>query len=152
VVAAVAEPVVRTIAIDAAPETVFEFFVDADKLDRWLTVGATLDPRPGGVCIQEHRGSDRGRGPFHMHGTFLEVDPPRRVVFTWGFTDPEIAVPPGSTVVEVTLEPMGSGSATRVTLVHRYLPVAEVENHATGWTEMLERLARAVEATEEDDQ
>lgn len=145
--AAVADPVIRTIDIEATPETVFAFFVEPDKLNRWLTVGATLDPRPGGVCIQEHEADDRECGPYHMHGTFLEVDPPRRVVFTWGFTDPDIPVPPGSTVVEVTLEPAGAG--TRVTLVHRDLPFDQVDDHAGGWTEMLERLARAVDTTEE---
>jgi uncharacterized protein YndB with AHSA1/START domain len=142
----IADPVVRTIDIDATPETVFEFFVDADKLNRWLTVGATLDPRPGGVCIQEHRGDDGQAGPFHMHGTFLDVDPHRRVVFTWGFTDTEIALPAGSTIVEVTFEPLGSGATTRVTLVHRDLPEDQVDEHATGWTEMLGRLAQAVDA------
>ena len=141
----VAEPVVRTVDIEAAPETVFAFFVDADKLNRWLTVDATLDPRAGGVCTQQHAGADPERGPFAMQGRFVEVDPPHRVVFTWGFTDPEIGVPPGSTVVEVTLTPVGTG--TRVTLVHRDLPAAAVDDHAAGWTEMLGRLARAVEET-----
>jgi uncharacterized protein YndB with AHSA1/START domain len=139
----VADPVTRTIDMKATPETVFEFFVDPAKVTRWLAAEATLDPRPGGVCVQRHEGGDRGRGPFFMHGTFVEVDAPRRVVFTWGFTDPEVGVPPGSTTVEVTLEPVGS--ATRVRLVHRDLPAGEVESHASGWTEMLERLAHAVE-------
>jgi uncharacterized protein YndB with AHSA1/START domain len=136
-----AEPIVREIDIDAPPETVFAFFVDAGKLTRWLAIEATLDPRPGGACVQVHQGDRRG-GPVRMHGQFLEVDPPTRVVFSWGFTDPRIGVPPGSTTVEVTLQPAGSG--TRVRLVHRDLPAAEVQNHARGWTEMLQRLARAV--------
>ena len=141
--AEVADPIVRTVDIEAAPEAVFAYFVDAARLDRWLTVGATLDPRAGGVCVQHHAAADPERGPFAMQGTFLEVDPPRRVVFTWGFTDPEVGVPPGSTVVEVTLTPAGAG--TRVTLVHRDLPAAAADEHAAGWTEMLGRLVRAVE-------
>lgn len=140
----VAEPIVRTIDIEASPGTVFEFFVDPDKLQRWLADDATLDPRPGGQCIQEHDAAGNDGGPFHMRGTFVEVDPPHRVVFTWGFTNPDVGVPPGSTVVDVTLEPLGSGSSTRLTLVHRDLPVDEVESHAGGWTAMLDRLARAV--------
>ena len=141
--------VVREVHIDAAPETVFAFFVDADKLTRWLAVAATLDPCPGGACVQVHEGGDgRGGGQFHMRGAFLEVDPPTRVVFSWGFTEPDVGVPPGSSVVEVTLHPVGSG--TRVELVHRRLPAAEVENHAAGWTEMLARLARAVDARTPD--
>lgn len=137
------EPIVREIVIAASPETVFEFFVDADKLTRWLATESTLDPRPGGACIQLHEGDDRhGRGPFHMHGEFLEVDPPTHVVFSWGFIEPEIGIAPGSSIVEVTLQRMPSG--TRVQLVHRDLPAAEAESHSDGWGAMLDRLARAV--------
>lgn len=56
------EPGVREIHIHASPETVFEFFVDADKLTRWLATAATLGPRLGGACIPGARG--RRRGPW----------------------------------------------------------------------------------------
>lgn len=137
-----ADPVVREIYIDAPPATVFEFFVDADKLCRWLALDATLDPRPGGVCLQVHDGAARGGGRCEMQGSFLAVEPPSRVVFTWGFTDAAIQIPPGSSVVEVTLEAVGSG--TNVRLAHRGLPAYEVLEHDRGWTMMLDRLARAV--------
>jgi uncharacterized protein YndB with AHSA1/START domain len=94
---AVAEPIEREIHIDAASETVFEFFTDATKLTGWLAAEATLDPRPGGVCHQEHPAADGSGGIYHMRGEFVEVTPPERVVFTWGFTNPDAAVPPGST-------------------------------------------------------
>ena len=136
------EPLVREIDIDAGPETVFEFFVDSEKLTRWLAVAATLDPRPGGACIQVHVGDHRRPGRWEMRGEFLEIDAPTRVVFSWGFTDPEIGVPPGSSIVEVTL--LRAGSGTRVRLVHRSLPATEVEDHARGWADMLDRLALAV--------
>ena len=137
-----AEPLVSEIYVEAPPATVLEFFVDAEKLCRWLAIDATLDPRPGGACVQVHDGADRGGGTCDMQGTFLEVDPPTRVVFTWGFSDPVVRVPPGSSVVEVTLEPAGAG--TNVRLVHRGLPDEEVAEHDRGWTKMLARLARAV--------
>jgi uncharacterized protein YndB with AHSA1/START domain len=136
-----AETVVREIYIDAEPAIVFEFFVDADKLCRWLALEATLDPRPGGVCTQVHDGVDRGGGRCEMEGTFVAVEPPTRVAFTWGFADPAVHVKPGGSVVEVTLEPSGAG--TRVVLVHRGLPADEVGNHDHGWTTMLTRLAQA---------
>lgn len=139
------EPIVREIDIDASPETVFEFFVDADKLTRWLAVEAELDPRPGGACIQVHEGDEHRPGPFHMRGEFIEVEPPARVVFSWGFTEPEIGIRPGASTVEVTLRPMGQG--TRVRLVHHGLPATELESHSQGWTTMLDRLARAVLAS-----
>ena len=39
----------REIRIEAEPETVFAFFTDPEKMVRWMGIGATLDPRPGGV-------------------------------------------------------------------------------------------------------
>src|SRR3954467_3345548 len=38
----------RTLSIDAAPETVWEFLVDPEKLKRWKGIAADLDARPGG--------------------------------------------------------------------------------------------------------
>jgi uncharacterized protein YndB with AHSA1/START domain len=144
-VAEVGEPIVREIHIRATPETVFEFFTDPGKVTRWLATEATLDPRPGGTCHQEHAREDGSGGSYHMRGEFLEVSPPERVVFTWGFTDPDVGVPPGSSVVGVTLTPDDGG--TQLRLEHRDLPVATIESHSDGWTGMLERLATAVTTT-----
>ena len=55
------EPIVHERQIDARPETVFAFFTDPEKLTRWLASEATLDPRPGGVCLQTHIGRDGER-------------------------------------------------------------------------------------------
>ena len=144
----VGEPIVREIHIGATPETVFEFFTDPRKLTRWLATEATLDPRPGGICHQDHAREDGSGGSYHMRGEFLEVSPSERVVFTWGFTDPDVGVPPGSSIVDVTLTPDAGG--TRLRLEHRDLPVAAIESHAGGWTGMLERLATAVVTTPEE--
>jgi uncharacterized protein YndB with AHSA1/START domain len=116
------EVIVREIDIEASPETVFEFFVDPEKLTRWLAVEATLDPRPGGVCHQVHE-PEPGLF-FHLQGEFVEVDPPKRVVFTWGFTEPAVGVPPGASTVEVTLSPVEAG--TRVLLVNRGLATSAI--------------------------
>jgi uncharacterized protein YndB with AHSA1/START domain len=135
-----ADPIVKETFIDASPETVFAFFTEPDLITRWLAEEATLDPRPGGVCHQLHRGED-GK-PYRMRGEFVEVAPPSRVVFTWGFEESTIGVFPGTSTVEVTLRPEGDG--TRLQLVHRDLPDGAVGDHAAGWEEMLRRLAGAV--------
>jgi uncharacterized protein YndB with AHSA1/START domain len=137
------EPIVHERGIDASPATVFAFFTDPEKLTRWLAVEATIDPRPGGVCSQTHVGSD---GERHvMVGEFVEVSPPERVVFTWGFKHESVHVPPGSSTVEVTLEPRDGG--TWLTLVHRGLPQSERADHDAGWGEMIGRLVAAVAAS-----
>jgi uncharacterized protein YndB with AHSA1/START domain len=133
------EPVVKEVRIGASPETVFSFFTDPEKLSRWLCDSATVDPRPGGVNRQRHPGDgDNPDGPYHMRGAFVDVSPPHRVVFTWGYENPEVGVPPGSSTVEVTLEPDGQGTLLR--LVHRDLPGARRSQHAGGWGKMLARL------------
>jgi uncharacterized protein YndB with AHSA1/START domain len=135
------EPIVHERQIAASPETVFAFFTDPEKLTRWLAVEATLDPRPGGVCHQTHEGPNGEH--FLMRGEFVEVSPPTRVVFTWGFEGDAVAVEPGASTVEVTLEPRDGG--TWLTLVHRDLPASERANHDGGWAMMLGRLTDAVD-------
>ena len=122
----------RTLSIAASPETVWEFFVDPDKLRRWKGIEAELEPRPGGVYRCEVI-------PGHTAlGEFVELDPPRRLVFTWGW-DGQEAVPPGTSTIEVELTPEGEGTSVR--FVHKDLPNAEqVASHAHGWDHYLDRL------------
>jgi uncharacterized protein YndB with AHSA1/START domain len=74
---------------------------------------------------------------------FLETDPPKRVVFTWGWSH-DNAVAPGSTRVVVTLTEHDGG--TLVVLRHHDLPDDEQrEHHGGGRRLYLDRLAlRAV--------
>jgi uncharacterized protein YndB with AHSA1/START domain len=131
--------VTREITIAASPEMVWEFLVDPDKATRWMGQTAFLDPRPGGVyrvgVIPGHTAS----------GEFVELDPPRRLVHTWGWEPGEDGpnrVPPGSTTVEIELEPTGAGTVLRFT--HRDLPDADARaSHAHGWDHYLERLVVA---------
>ena len=126
------EPLIREIFIDARPEDVFPYLVEADKYLTWMGVSAELDPRPGGIFQVDPNGRDV------ILGQFLEVDPPRRVVFTWGWKDPAHPVPAGSTRVEIELRPQGSGTLLRLT--HTGLAGPVRERHAGGWTHYLGRL------------
>jgi uncharacterized protein YndB with AHSA1/START domain len=128
----------REIAIAARPEIVWELLVDPEKAGTWWGRPA-FEPRPGGPM----RMSVTPRSV--AAGEFVEVDPPRRLVFTWGWEsgggDPGL-VPPGSSTVEIDLVPDGSGTLLR--LVHRNLPTEESAGaHGVGWTHYLGRLAIA---------
>jgi len=133
-------PVVRELEIAARPETVWGFLVDADKAARWWGVTVEIDPRVGGllrVLVTS------GRTAL---GELLEVDPPRRLVYTWGWEptgDPVVdQVPPGSSTVELDLVPSAGGTLLR--MVHSGLPTVEQEEaHAMGWLHYLGRLAVA---------
>ena len=125
----------RTLTIDASPETVWEFFVDPDKLMRWKGINADLDPQPGGIYHCEVISGHTARGEF------VELDKPNRLVFTWGW-DGSADLPPGSSTVEVELTPDGDG--TNLRFIHRDLPSAEsVASHAHGWDHYLPRLQLA---------
>jgi uncharacterized protein YndB with AHSA1/START domain len=86
--------IVREVRIDAPPDAVFPFFTEPDKMIVWKAVEATLDPRPGGIFRINVTGHDIARGEY------VEIDPPRRVVFTFGWETESSPEPPGSTTVE----------------------------------------------------
>ncbi len=125
--------VVRELVIDASPETVWEFFVDPEKATRWMGMRATFDARPGGEFRVEVI-------PGHTAaGEFVELDPPHRLVYTFGWEDGVSVIPPGGSTIEIELTPSGAGTALRFT--HRDLPSeAAAESHGTGWDHYLGRL------------
>ena len=120
--------------IAAPPETVFQFFTDPERYKLWHGVEAELDPRPGGVfrVLMTTKTRQTARG------VYVEIDPPRRVVFTWGFEGID-ALPPGTSTVEVTLE--GDGEQTVLRLRHSGLPTPDLcAFHSWGWGFTLDRL------------
>ena len=102
---------VREIVIDATPETIWPFLTESEKHADWIGSPAELDPRPGGV----YRAS-MGGGAHPAAGTFVEVVPLEKVVFTFGWDEKDHPIPPGSTTLEISLHP--EGDKTRVRLVH----------------------------------
>jgi len=124
------------VRIDAAPETVFEFFTDPDKMVQWMGRSHDLEARPGGVFRCDINGRDVASG------SYVEVDPPRRVVFTWGWESETASTPPGTSTVEVSLEE--DGDSTVVRLRHSDLPTDESRaSHRHGWEHYAERLTQA---------
>ncbi len=132
----------HAILIQARRETVFPYFTDADKLSRWKGVRATLDARPGGIYRVEIDANNIVRG------TYLEVTPYERIVFTWGWEGENSPLPPGASVVEVTFSEEGGG--TRVRLRHKGLPPPLRAVHADGWEHFLPRLAAEAEGRSQE--
>jgi uncharacterized protein YndB with AHSA1/START domain len=128
--------VAREVRIRARPETVFEFFTDPEEMTRWKGIGAELDSRPGGSYRIQVSPRDVAAGGY------IEIDPPHRIVMTWGWEGDE-NVPPGSSTVEVTFSEDGNETVVRVE--HRDLPAGAGEVHAEGWEHFLPRLATAAE-------
>jgi uncharacterized protein YndB with AHSA1/START domain len=120
--------------IDAPRETVFSYFTDPTRMARWMGIEHRLDPVPGG----EFRVDVTGRNVAAGH--FVEVEPPARLVFTWGWEESE-EMPPGSSTVEVRLT--AEGNKTILDFEHRDLSPVQGERHAEGWHHFLPRLGVA---------
>jgi len=124
------------VRILAPPEAVFPYLVDPELIVRWMGEWAELDPTPGGKLALDVTG-------IPLRGEFLVVEPPNRVVFTWGVAGSD-GFRPGSTTVEIRLRPDGpDAAATVVELSHRDLPDDELVQHSIGWGHFLARLAAA---------
>ena len=109
-----------SVHIAAESETVFAYFTDPARYVQWMGTIAWLKPAPAG----EYRVFMRDG--VETAGEFIEVDPPHRLVFTWGWTH-DLEVAPGSTRVEVTFTPERGG--TRVVLRHHDLPTQAQRTH-----------------------
>jgi uncharacterized protein YndB with AHSA1/START domain len=124
----------KEIFIRATPERVFRALTEKADLEAWFVKEAMIDLRVGGALRLFW-------DPESVEGTFLEIDPPRRVVFTWD-ERPAIA---GITTSAFTLTAEGDG--TRLHLVHSGFGTGEAwdrlfENITGGWNEELENLRR----------
>lgn len=129
----------RTIA--APRETLFNAWLDPEMLRRFMLPGegvtvpvAKTDPVEGGrfeIVMQA------GDNPIPHAGTYREISPHDRIVFTW-------ESPYSTDDSEVTLEFAPDGDGTKVTLTHVRFPSAESrDNHEAGWTRILASLADA---------
>jgi len=118
------------IEINAEPAVVFEYLVRPEAMTAWMGQRAVLEPQPGGVFAVDIAGSP-------IRGQYLEVDPPRRVVVSWGVAGSD-DLPPGASMVAFTLTPTAQG--TRVDVVHSGLTDADLAGHVDGWSHFLPRL------------
>jgi uncharacterized protein YndB with AHSA1/START domain len=127
----------------AAPrDRVFRAWTDAREFAQWFhptadykTVITRLDLRVGGKYSLEMHHKE---GNIHrLTGTYEEIKPPEKLVFTWCWQQEEVA--PGESLVTVTFKDLGG--STEVNLTHRNLLTAESrEKHNHGWIGCLGQL------------
>ena len=135
------EPVVITRQIKSPIEKVFAAWTDPAQLSQWFAPEsgtiqeADIDLRPGGAFkIAFVAESDR----FCAFGTYLRIDSPRLLEFTWKWE--ESSIERGESVVTIELVP--TGNVTELTLTHAKLESAtSCEAHLKGWDSVLGRLA-----------
>jgi len=94
----------------------------------------TLDPVVGGRLRIDI--SDEGL-EFFVSGTYLELDPPHRLSFTWRSSAWE--EPTAQSIVTVTLRPHDD-SSTLMTISHVLLPGPVRDDYQRGWTAIAAQL------------
>ena len=125
----------RSILIGAPRATVFSFFTDSSRWATWWGAGSTIDPVVGGqVYIRHPNGIEAG-------GTVLEIEAPRRIVFSYGFAS-GVPMPLGASRVTISCE--SEAGATRVTLHHALATEAARDEHIQGWRYQLSLFANVV--------
>ena len=123
-----------TRVVDAPADRVFAAFTEPAALAAWFWPAAfdttvTTDPQPGGRFRIASQPNDMA-----ITGVYREVDPPRRLVFTWRW-DGETA----ETVVAIDFT--ARGEKTEIALRHDgFADDQERDNHAIGWNDCLDRL------------
>ena len=114
----------RTVTIRAPRETVFQFLTDTPRWAAWWGAGSTIDARPGGHMYIRHPDGTE------VSGDVLEIDPPNRIVFSFGFVK-GTPIPVGGSKVTIRLDANRAG--TLLSLTHEFGDEAARNEHVQGW-------------------
>ncbi|MFY9560235.1 MAG: SRPBCC domain-containing protein [Terriglobales bacterium] len=141
------DAVALEIHIAAPPERVFQAITDPRQLLQWwgqkgmyrCTQWST-DVRPGGQWRSEGV-SDQDGSPFHVGGEYLEVDPPRRLAYTWNASWCSHL----KTVVQWDLESTSGGTLARVRHSGFAGDAAQATGHRQGWERVISWMQAFVE-------
>jgi uncharacterized protein YndB with AHSA1/START domain len=109
--------------IDAPREDVFRAWTEPEQIRRWWGPGeftcpaAEVDLRPGGSYRLEMQPT--AGDPFVVAGTYLEVEPPARLVYTWRWESGPAA---DGSESRVSVEFRADGERTELILTHTDFP------------------------------
>lgn len=135
-------PMVRVQRVmPAAPEVVFDQWLDPESLTEWMcprpvrVVAITVEPRVGGSVRFDV--DDSGTSVL-ITGRFLAIDRPHLLRFTWSNSDwPD---PTAASVVNVAFAPFGDDQ-TVMSIEHSLLPPEEFGIFQNGWSLTSDQLA-----------
>ena len=131
--------------IDAPAEALFDAWLNPDSLALWMRPRgvshseAKVDPEVGGafeIVMHNHE------GPIMHTGSYLVIDRPKRLVFTW------ISLHTQQQETQVTVEFHPDNGKTEVVITHVQLPDEKAAlAHSDGWGVILEFLAQEAQST-----
>lgn len=139
---------VVTRRFEHSQERVFDAWIDPATARKFLftmaggeIIRADIDARPGGKFLFiDRRDTDEFKGDIEHIGEYLEIERPRRLVFTFGVPQfsPEMT--------RVTIEIVPAGSGCELTLTHEDVPPEWAERTQEGWTMILGALEKTLSA------
>ncbi|MCI0412556.1 SRPBCC domain-containing protein [bacterium] len=132
----------RKILICAKRSTVFRYFTDSKRFADWWGEGSTIEGRPGGSM------KIRFPNGIQASGKILEIEPPERIVFSYGF-DSGKPIPPEGSLVTITLQELSDG--TQVTLRHELSDAAVRDEFIQGWRYQLALFANVASCDQHSD-
>jgi uncharacterized protein YndB with AHSA1/START domain len=138
------DKIVQEITIKAPAARIFAALTQPEQLLEWWAaegkfraIQVECDPRPGGSWSMRVEGAcGAGNSCTHVIGRYIEVDPPRRLSFTWlreEESDPE-------TLVVWDLEERGTETWVRVT--HSGFTSERMRDRNNGWP-IIQQLLKA---------
>ena len=125
----------RSVVIHAPRENVFRFLTDTPRWATWWGAGSTIDPRPGGALLIRYPDGTEATGEV------VELKPPERISFTYGFVK-GTPIAPGASLVTIRLDPHGLG--TELHLTHEFDAEGPRDEHVQGWRYQLALFANVV--------
>ena len=132
--------------LPARPQDAFDACVEPDRLASWwgpagfTAPSVDLDVRVGGSYRIEMQPPDATA--FNLRGQFLEIDPSRRLVYTFEWEEPD----PDDRATVVELSFLADLAGTRLVVDQGAFATGErLSLHEAGWTDTLDRLERYLE-------
>jgi uncharacterized protein YndB with AHSA1/START domain len=143
------DAVVGEIFIAAPPDRVFQALTDPHQLLQWWGQRDTyrtkrwdIDLHPGGKWTASGVGADGKE--FAVHGEYIELDPPRLIVYTWNATWTGDL----KTTVRWELAPSAGGTLVKIRHSGFATMPEQAKNHSQGWTRVIAWMKAFVEKGE----
>jgi uncharacterized protein YndB with AHSA1/START domain len=133
-----------------SPERVFDAWLDVDTVRSWMSMPfaplggrpvdvrrVEIDPRVGGRFTFSDMRED---GEAVHWGTYLEIDRPRKLVFTWFTSEEEEQA--SNSVVTLTIEPDSDGCVATIVHAMDVKWAAYIEQTEQGWSGLLNNIGQ----------
>ena len=126
----------REVLIHVRRAAVSRYLTDSERFAAWMGAGSHIDATPGGAMVIRYPTG------VLASGRVVEMEPERRIVFTYGYDAADGPIPPGGSRVTMTFEEAADGTLVR--LRHELAEAAVRDHHVQGWRYQLALLANLV--------